>query len=387
MFLAPGDVRKGRVEPISWMRMCSAFAARGLDVSLVGVASRIPDGVRLADVWTHFGIAPEFRIRMIPTGLDGGASVLAFRLWAGLAATGLALLTLAGRMLDRRKLVVYARSPVLAAPFAALRHALPRARRPLVVLETHALPDRLGARVARLVDLVVVTSRALERDVVDRLGLPRGHVLYVPLGPYNDIRRHPRLEARAQLGLPAESAIACYTGKMLEDQNEFLLETAAAVKQRQPRFRLMLVGGNPSILEWTRSRVRDMELEDEVIVAGFVEPSRIDLYQAAADVLVFHMSSDLLHYEYCTPAKGFEYQAAGRPIVATDIPLFEEVFGSDGDRAIRVRERTPAALARAIEHALTVEAGGSAMAERAAAWVGGRTWERRADAVLEALGV
>jgi glycosyltransferase involved in cell wall biosynthesis len=97
------------------------------------------------------------------------------------------------------------------------------------------------------------------------------------------------------------------------------------------------------------------------------------------------MSESLSHFEYCTPAKGFEYQAAGRPIVATDIPLFDEVFGGDGDRAIRVRERTPSALATAVQLALGLENGGRAMTERAAQWVSRRTWQARADAVLTAL--
>jgi glycosyltransferase involved in cell wall biosynthesis len=101
---------------------------------------------------------------------------------------------------------------------------------------------------------------------------------------------------------------------------------------------------------------------------------------------VFHMSESLPHYPYCTPAKGFEYQAMARPIVATDIPLFEEVFGEDGERAVRVRERTPAALADAIEATLRLEDGGRSMAQRAKKWVAPRTWDARVEAVLGALG-
>jgi glycosyltransferase involved in cell wall biosynthesis len=386
LFLAPGDVRKGRVEPISWMRTCSAFAERGIDVSLAALSWRMPDAIPLSEVWSHFGVRRSFRIRLLPTTLGRDSSTLAFRLSAGSAATALALQALVPRWRRPSGLIVYARSPIMMAPFAALRGALPRDRRPQLVFETHSLPDRRGARIARMMDLVVVSSSKLERDVTELLGLPPERVLHAPLGPYNETRRHPRGEARSHLGLPPEAPLACYTGKLLEDQNEFLLRTSALLRSRVPGFRLVLVGGNPRILDWTRRRLREMGLEESVILPGFVEPSRVDLYQSAADVLVFHMSSDLLHFEYCTPAKGFEYQAAGRPIVATDIPLFEEVFGKDGERALRVRERTPAALAGAIETALRSEEA-PAMARRAAQAMSDRSWESRATAVLGALDV
>ena len=59
LFLAPGDVRKARVEPISWMRTCEAFAARGLRVTLVTLRVRYPDAVNREAIWDHFGIPPD----------------------------------------------------------------------------------------------------------------------------------------------------------------------------------------------------------------------------------------------------------------------------------------------------------------------------------------
>jgi glycosyltransferase involved in cell wall biosynthesis len=242
----------------------------------------------------------------------------------------------------------------------------------------------MAARVARRVDLLVVTSKKLRQDAQMQLGLREDQVLYAPLGPFNEIHVHDKRESREALGLPLDAAIACYSGKMIEDQTEFLLRTAGELRDI-PGFRLLLVGGNPRIDAWTRGRAQDLGVADLVIAPGFVEPPQVELYQAAADVLVFHMSEALPHYDYCTPAKGFEYQAARRPIVATDIPLFEEVFGTDGERAIRVRDRTPAALARGIAAALSLEDEGRDMTRRAADWVSQRTWRSRVDAVLAAL--
>jgi glycosyltransferase involved in cell wall biosynthesis len=248
------------------------------------------------------------------------------------------------------------------------------------------LPTTANGWIVRRVDLVVVNSQKLALDVGRQFGLSRERVLFAPLGPYNRVRRQDKTAARADLALPKEAAIACYAGKMTEEHNEFLLATAAELAGKVPRFLLLLVGGNPRILEWTRQRVTQLGLDDSVILAGFVAPAAVDLYLAAADALVSHMPSSLSIFPYCTPAKGYDYQAAGRPIVGTDIPLFEEVFGPDGERAIRV-ERTPQALADGLLRAFELEDGGRAMAERAAAWIKQRTWERRTGSILRALGV
>jgi glycosyltransferase involved in cell wall biosynthesis len=174
---------------------------------------------------------------------------------------------------------------------------------------------------------------------------------------------------------------------MTRDNNEFLLATATEIVCRIERFRLLLVGGNPEILEWTRRRVKELGLDDALILTGFVPPADVEQYQSAADVLVNRIPQTMGTIPYATPAKAYEYQAMRRPIVATDFPLFEEVFGQDGERAIRVTDRTPRALADGILSAFALEDQGRAMTERAASFVQGRTWAKRSATILDALGV
>lgn len=385
LFLAPGDVRKGRVEPISWMQTCSALAERGVDVRLVTLNVRWPDSIATEHLWSHYGLPPRFSVQVLPTPLGAHPSTWWFRVCAGSAAAALATAELGRQALKPRDLVVYSRSPALIAPFVALSRALPRARRPRLVLETHTLPPRRLAGLVRNVDLLVVNSLTLRDDAVREFGLDPARVLHAPLGPFNPVRVHPMREAREQLGLPHDAVLACYSGKMIEAQNEFLLQTALRLRDGGRNVRLLLVGGNPGILDWTRRRIRELGLENTVILAGFVEPPRVELYQAAADVLVLHMDDSLTHFTYATPAKAYEYMAARRPIVATELPLSEELFGASGERALRIVERTPDALADGILAALALPDGGSAMTARAADYVRGRTWKRRAESLLEAL--
>jgi glycosyltransferase involved in cell wall biosynthesis len=388
LYLAPGDVSKGRVEPISWMRTCEAYAHHSFEVTLATLRTRRADAVADDEIWGHFGIDECFRIVTLPTLLDADASVTSFRLWAGAAGSALAAMSAARRFGSRSSAaIVHARAPVLLAPFGALRRVLPRTRRPLLVFETHALPKRSTAWIVKAADLVVVNSEHLAREVKTVFGLPEQRVLHAPLPPYNPVQPHSKSSSRQLIGLSADTEIACYSGKMTQDNNEFLLAAAAAVAARNERFRLLLVGGNPDILEWTHARVRALSLEDVVIVSGFVAPKDVEYYQAAADVLINRIPETMGTIPYATPAKLYEYQAMMRPIVATDFPLFEEVFGHDGERAIRVVDRTPRGLADGIVAAFALEDGGRAMAERAAAFVAGRTWASRSAAILDALEV
>ena len=385
-FLAPGDVSKGRVEPISWMQTCHAYAERGADVTLVTLRVRRPEAFA-GTVWDHFGLPRSFRIVAVPTLLGRNPSTHWFRLSAGVPALALALFTALQQAFRPRKVVVHARAPIFAAPFVLVRPLLPARRRPLLLFETHTLPKAANKWIVRGADRVAVNSRKLALDITRHFGLPPERVVFAPLGPYNRVRRHDKTAARVQLALPGDAAIACYAGKMTEEHNEFLLDAAADLERRVPRFVLLLVGGNQRILTWTRERVARLGLGVSVVLAGFVAPSAVDLYLAAADVLVYHMPSSLSTFPYCTPAKGYDYQAACRPIVATDIPLFEEVFGSDGERAIRVTERTPRGLSDGVLQALALEDGGLAMTQRASAWIEQRSWERRTDTILRALGI
>jgi glycosyltransferase involved in cell wall biosynthesis len=368
------------------MRTCEAYARRGLDVTLATLRTRRPDAVADDEIWEHFGVEECFRIVTLPTQLDRDASVSAFRLWAGAAGATLAAAWTARWLRAREHVsIVHARAPVLLAPFVVAQHILPCSRRPLLVFETHALPKRSNGWIVRAADLVVVNSDRLAHDVQSAFGIPERRVLHAPLPPHNPVQVHSKQSARRRLGIPADVAVACYTGKMTREHNEFLLASASEAAGRISAFRFLLVGGNPEILDWTRRRVDQMGLRDVVIVTGFVAPSIVGLYQSASDVLVYHMPSSVGIFPYTTPAKGYEYQAAMRPIVASDFPLFAEVFGENGERAIRVVDRTPRGFADGIVAAFSLEDEGRGMVERAKEFVEDRTWANRTAAILDAL--
>ncbi len=85
-------------------------------------------------------------------------------------------------------------------------------------------------------------------------------------------------------------------------------------------------------------------LESRVTFTGLVAARRRRRHLARADVLVLPNSATALSARYTSPLKLFEYLAAGRPIVASDLPALREVL-RDGANAWLVPPDDAAALA------------------------------------------
>jgi glycosyltransferase involved in cell wall biosynthesis len=84
---------------------------------------------------------------------------------------------------------------------------------------------------------------------------------------------------------------------------------------------------------------------------------------------------------YTSPLKLYEYLAAGRPIVASDVPAVREVV-ADGTTAILVPPDDPQALADGIARLLAAPVIAERIGAAGRAWVRGRTWDARAAAIL-----
>lgn len=103
---------------------------------------------------------------------------------------------------------------------------------------------------------------------------------------------------------------------------DILLDVFAQVRNLYPDFKLVKVGG-----EWTdsqRSQIQNLNLENSIIHLHNLEPKEIaDLYRQATAVLV------------TSEAEGFglpviEALACGAVVVASDIPVLQEVGGEAG---------------------------------------------------------
>jgi glycosyltransferase involved in cell wall biosynthesis len=280
---------------------------------------------------------------------------------------------------------------VLALPAAAMaaRTGTP------TVLELHEPPSgRLGPvwlhRFLRAPGArrVVVISHALSRTLAERYAPEAGQIDVRILPNGVDLRRYRDLpsprEARRRLGLE-DRVTAMYTGHLYRGRGmEVILELARSY----PELGFVCVGGEDAAVEgWRRlalqAGVRNLRL------IGYVEHGRVPLYQAAGDVLLMPYATSIAGSSggdsaaVASPMKMFEYLAAGRPILASDLPAIREILHEDTSILIRPGDADEWRLALR-----RVLADPSAMARMAAAGreaARNHTWQARMGACLQGL--
>jgi glycosyltransferase involved in cell wall biosynthesis len=134
-------------------------------------------------------------------------------------------------------------------------------------------------------------------------------------------------ELRSQLGLP-QGLLALYTGHLYPGRGMQVLEYLA---QQMPQVNFVWLGGRPADVEHWRKRAASQVLSN-LNVLGFIENRLIPAYQSAADALlmpyerVITTSSGGNTADICSPMKMFEYMAAGRAILSSDLPVLREVL-------------------------------------------------------------
>ena len=143
-----------------------------------------------------------------------------------------------------------------------------------------------------------------------------------------------RAAIRAQLGV-GERLILGHCGHLLEVKNQsFLLDLMPLVLEKKPDALLLMLGEGPDrpMLE---QKIRDMGLQDHVIMTGNV--SNVADYLSAMDVFVFPSLFEGL------PLSLLEVQANGLPCIVSDgVP--EDVFLTDLIRPLSLKQEKKAWL-------------------------------------------
>ncbi len=292
---------------------------------------------------------------------------------------------------------------------AALLCAIPRAMRPPVVYESHgyapevaaALPGlvataqppgarklarlaRREAQVWRRAEGYVTITAGLAKELSGRHGT-RERVAVIPDGVRAPAKRGlPPFPERRQPPFAgvADSAIVGYAGHLYAWKGvDVLLEALARVPGAQG----LIVGGHAAEpdLDRVKALARRLGIDSRVTFTGLVEPARVPELLQRARVLVLPNPASAISTRYTSPLKLFEYLAAGRAIVASDLPSIREVV-HDGVDALLVTPGDPDALARGIQRVLDDPALADRLSHAAADLAPHYSWARRAER-LEAL--
>jgi glycosyltransferase involved in cell wall biosynthesis len=369
--LSTSTVPSRTANSLQLLKVCQSFVALGHEVKL-WLPGRMPD-VTWDDLSRRYGIQHRFPIQWVR------ASPQLRRYDYGLKA--------AWRARRWRPDLYYSWSYQAAAVTSTL--GWPTA------LEVHdRQTGRFGPRLFKMflsgrgAVRVLPTTQALlgwlERQYGVRLEQPLGIVS--PNGV--DLERYADLpsvkEARDALNLPQEFT-AVYTGHLYQGRG---IATIMELAKRNPACNFVIAGGeSPAVSTW-RGKANAAGL-DNIQFLGFIPNEDLPLVQVAADVFLMphelrvidSSGSDIA--PFTNPMKVYEYMAAGKPIMASDLPIIREILSEE--LAVLVEPEDIDAWDQAFKH--LVQDGGlrQQLASAARVHVQQYTWQARSERILAGL--
>jgi glycosyltransferase involved in cell wall biosynthesis len=200
----------------------------------------------------------------------------------------------------------------------------------------------------RLAQGIVAVTPQIKALLIDQFRVPAKRITVLPNGvDVDSIRPIPRSEAIRRVGLDPEARYLLFCGRFAPWVDfDMLLEAFALVRSRHRDVRLLLVGDGPE-RERIEQRAKMLEVRDAIDMTGFVEDraSVRDFMGAAVLALTSH-SSGYVGRIGVSPTKLAEYLAAGRAVVAKDVPGMRETLEETGAGVVVPGD--PHAMAEAI---------------------------------------
>lgn len=298
---------------IQVMKACSALVKLGHEVCLWVPGNPETDWGKLSGL---YGLDAEFEIRGVPAvqflRRYDFAVLAAFqsKAWkADLVCTWL-----------------------LQSGIHALRQKIP------VVLELHDRPmGRFGPGLfhqfmtvegrKRIALITSALQRALENEF--SATFKPGEAVIAPNGV--ELDKYAELptvvEARKTLGFK-EIPSVLFSGHLYAGRGTDLMLHLA---EKLPRVQFIWVGGRREDVEHWREKALQQGIKN-IVLTGFIDNSKLPLYLASGDILIMPYEKSIAgssggnSADICSPMKMFEYLAAGRTIVSSDLPVIHEVL-------------------------------------------------------------
>jgi glycosyltransferase involved in cell wall biosynthesis len=232
-------------------------------------------------------------------------------------------------MLSARLLGLRVVTEVNDLPYGPNYHQRERGLRPW-------LADRFKRRMARLLwrlsTHIVTVTEGLKSLIVAEYGASPATITVLPNGVDTDlVVPLIRVEAAARAGLAEGKTYVVFVGSLESRVDwETMMRAFAEAAQARPLLTLVLVGDGPD-LSSVGTLAAEVGVEDRVVRPGFVpERARVNDFIGAASICLVPLKEEARGLIGASPLKLTEYFAAGRAVVATDVPGVREMVQSSG---------------------------------------------------------
>lgn len=373
-YLSSTRLPSKKAHVIQQLNMSQAFATLGEDVQFVTLRNggKQPSWEELAD---HYGLTSEFGVRFVPALEENYRfSVPYVPNLDHQVYTYWLLCAYLSRNL-RSGDVLYSRNLYPTRFFLRILRTLGLGDEISVWFEQHQIDRDTTAWFYEQLDGVVCISEGQKRELVRTRPIDPEKLLVAHDGAdLNGYEGRSMEASRNQLSIDLDEKVVMYTGHLYPSKDVESFVRAAGDFDAT----CYIVGGYSEDVSRIKSEI---DIPENVTFTGFVPPSKVPIYQTAADVLVATVAENP-EMDYFSPLKLFEYMAAGKPIVVTRKPDYEEVL-THGVNALFVDPESSEDIANTVRTLLSDAQFRSDLGQRARQDVRQYSWENRAKWILE----
>jgi len=235
----------------------------------------------------------------------------------------------------------------------------------------------IGKQVLKHADRIITVSEETKKYVL-RLGADKTKTQVIHNGVDTDLF-HPRNkeESREKLGLPKNRKIVLSVRRLVYKNGlDTLIESIPLTAQNHPDVLFVVAGKGPS-RKLVENRIKELEIGDNVKLAGFVPDTLLPVYYGAADYFILPSASG-----EGLPLVLLEAMACGLPVIATAVGGTPEIL-RHMKNGVLVPPRNPEAMAEALTKLLS-EGLGPALGSEARRIVEDRfSWEENVRQLQE----
>ena len=227
--------------------------------------------------------------------------------------------------------------------------------------------DHVETEVCHEADAVFVITEALRTEMTRR-GVPADKLVVLPNGVHTDqfAPRQRDRELELELGVDGIPVIG-YAGSLVDYEGlELLMAAAAALRDREVAFRVVVVGDGPAQAS-VQASAAEHGLGERVLFTGRVPHDQVSRYLSLFDVTPFPRLP-LPVCELISPMKPFEALAMGKALVVSSVAALTEIV-QDGVTGLVFEKGNAADLARVLEELLGSPDLRARLGEAGLAWV------------------
>jgi teichuronic acid biosynthesis glycosyltransferase TuaC len=217
----------------------------------------------------------------------------------------------------------------------------------------------IGKTVLKTADRIIVVSKKTKQYVL-RLGAEKSKTSVIYNGvDIDNFKPVNKMESRKKVGLPRNRKIILSVRRLVYKNGlGTLIESVPSVARNHPDTLFVVAGKGPS-RKLIENRIKELGIQDNIKLSGFVPDELLPTYYGAADYFVLPSASG-----EGLPLVLLEAMACGLPVLATKVGGTPEIV-KHKKTGVLVPPRNPEAIAEAMSKLLLNEELGPAIGREA----------------------